>query len=328
MANLMIKKDVSTLKQPLYELVVPSQNSVTPGCLVYQNDSLYYVDSNGNLVALSTGGGAPTNASYVVMSANGSLTAERILTQGAGITIVDGGANGPVTISNSSPASSVTLTSAGGTVSLVNDGTGPALAVKGLTSGVGMNLVDSGNDVTIVNTSPASSVTLASAGGVSLVSGGVGPGLAVKGLVAGTNVSLVAGMNSVTIDVTVPPSAAWATWPAVVQLEGNISNTTVMNARYLQTGTTTGSVVQFFANLMGDVTGVGLVDVILTLPSVQDPDLADGSPVGPVNINPLAATGGYTRVFIDGVFCVGVQFDSTGANLGQLFSISGSYTIV
>ncbi len=42
---------------------------------------------------------APFQASYVVMSLDGVLTQERVLTAGAGIGIVDGGANGPVTIS-------------------------------------------------------------------------------------------------------------------------------------------------------------------------------------------------------------------------------------
>lgn len=44
------------------------------------------------------GGGAPTNASYVTIASNATLTAERTLTQGTGITITDGGANSTVTI--------------------------------------------------------------------------------------------------------------------------------------------------------------------------------------------------------------------------------------
>ena len=47
------------------------------------------------------GGGAPTTASYVVLALNGTLTAERVLTAGTGIGIVDGGAGGTVTISAS-----------------------------------------------------------------------------------------------------------------------------------------------------------------------------------------------------------------------------------
>ena len=44
------------------------------------------------------GGGAPTNASYVVLGLDAGLTAERVLTAGSGISITDGGAGGPVTI--------------------------------------------------------------------------------------------------------------------------------------------------------------------------------------------------------------------------------------
>jgi len=44
------------------------------------------------------GGGAPTNAEYVVLSTNGTLTNERVLTAGSGISITDGGAGSTVTI--------------------------------------------------------------------------------------------------------------------------------------------------------------------------------------------------------------------------------------
>lgn len=47
------------------------------------------------------GGGAPTTASYVVISLDATLTQERVLTAGAGITITDGGAGGNVTIASS-----------------------------------------------------------------------------------------------------------------------------------------------------------------------------------------------------------------------------------
>lgn len=49
--------------------------------------------------AAGGGGGAPTNAEYVVLTADATLTDERVLTAGTGISIVDGGAGGPVTIS-------------------------------------------------------------------------------------------------------------------------------------------------------------------------------------------------------------------------------------
>jgi hypothetical protein len=50
------------------------------------------------LQTLGGGGGAPTNAGYVVIALDATLTTERVLTAGGGITITDGGAGGNVTI--------------------------------------------------------------------------------------------------------------------------------------------------------------------------------------------------------------------------------------
>jgi len=55
--------------------------------------------TNGTCAPIGSGA-APTDASYVVISANGTLTAERVLTAGAGISILDNEANGNVTITN------------------------------------------------------------------------------------------------------------------------------------------------------------------------------------------------------------------------------------
>ena len=46
----------------------------------------------------AAGGGAPTGASYLVLGLDGTLTAERILVAGAGLTSTDGGANGNLTL--------------------------------------------------------------------------------------------------------------------------------------------------------------------------------------------------------------------------------------
>ena len=72
-------------------------------------------DGSGN--AYSTGGGgggggAPTTARYVTLATDSTLTQERVLTQGTGITISDGGAGSTVTIALSTP------------VSVANGGTG------------------------------------------------------------------------------------------------------------------------------------------------------------------------------------------------------------
>ena len=48
--------------------------------------------------AVSGGGGTPTDAQYVALAANGTLTNERVLTAGQGITITDAGAGNAVTV--------------------------------------------------------------------------------------------------------------------------------------------------------------------------------------------------------------------------------------
>jgi len=50
------------------------------------------------------GGGAPTTAQYVTLALDGTLTAERVLTPGAGILMVDTGANGNIYVNTSATA--------------------------------------------------------------------------------------------------------------------------------------------------------------------------------------------------------------------------------
>ena len=57
-----------------------------------------YVASPGG----SGAGGAPTDATYVTLSTNATLSNERVLTQGSGITITDAGAGSTVTIATNS----------------------------------------------------------------------------------------------------------------------------------------------------------------------------------------------------------------------------------
>lgn len=120
----------------------------------------------------------------------------------------DSGATGGVAWA--AAGSSITLSSAGGTETLVNDGTGPDLANKGLTAGTGISLGSDASSVTITNSSPASSVTLADVSGTgdeTLVGDGTGPSLSVKKLTAGTGVSLSSDVNQVTITNSSPGSA-------------------------------------------------------------------------------------------------------------------------
>jgi len=59
------------------------------------------------LVSGGGGGGAPTTASYVTINAEAALSAERVLTAGAGITLTDNGPNSTVVIAATGGAGSV-----------------------------------------------------------------------------------------------------------------------------------------------------------------------------------------------------------------------------
>ena len=56
---------------------------------------------SGDIEITSGGGGAPTGAEYLTLSSNGTLTHERVLTAGTGISFVDGGAGTTLTVSTS-----------------------------------------------------------------------------------------------------------------------------------------------------------------------------------------------------------------------------------
>ena len=89
------------------------------------------------------GGGAPTNAEYVVLSTDGTLTNERVLTAGSGISVTDGGAGGAVTIA-------ATGTSAPTGASYLTLGTDATLtAERVLTAGTGITLTDAGAGSTL-----------------------------------------------------------------------------------------------------------------------------------------------------------------------------------
>lgn len=68
----------------------------------------------------SISSGAPQNATYLVLSADSTLTNERILTAGTGITFVDGGAGSTLTINGSATAPDAS-TSVKGIVQLAGD---------------------------------------------------------------------------------------------------------------------------------------------------------------------------------------------------------------
>ena len=87
-------------------------------------------DWDGFLTGGGGGGGAPTDAEYVVMSLSGTLTDERVLAAGTGISLTDGGAGSNATIANTGVTSNVA-----GTGISVSSGTGASTITNtGVTS--------------------------------------------------------------------------------------------------------------------------------------------------------------------------------------------------
>ena len=157
--------------------------------------------SNTAVAATCANVGDPGGADVYVVGSSAPFNFRRITGTGGGVTVTAFGDDIFVDVANP------TLTSAGGTASLVEDGVGPGLGLRGLSAGVGVSVTQNATDVTITNTSPASSVALTSAGGtVTQVVDGTGPAISIKGLSAGTNVTLTANANDTVINATAPVS--------------------------------------------------------------------------------------------------------------------------
>ena len=143
--------------------------------------------------SLASAGGTET----LVVDGTGPDLSIKGLTAGTGVTLTGGA--GVVTVTNASPASSVTLDSVGVGASVVYNNVGPALQTRGILAGAGMSVSGAGTDVTVTNDSPASSVTLSSAGGTSLVTDSTGPTLAIKGISAASGILVTDAGTALTL---------------------------------------------------------------------------------------------------------------------------------
>jgi hypothetical protein len=130
----------------------------------------------------------------------------RPLTVGAGLALTNNDTT--LEIVNTLSGTATTLSNAGPGNTLVVDGVGPTLSTKSLTPGTGMGFTVTATDITVNNTSPASSVTLANAGvGSTLVVDGTGPTLSTKSLTPGTGMGFTVTANDITVNNTSPASS-------------------------------------------------------------------------------------------------------------------------
>jgi len=110
-----------------------------------------------------------------------------------------------ITLTNSSPASGISLASTGSGTSLLNSTTNPSFSTKSLAVGTGLSIASTTDTITLTNTVTGS--TLANAGaGTSLVVSGTAPSLSVKSLSSGTGITLNDASNNIEIVNSSPAS--------------------------------------------------------------------------------------------------------------------------
>ena len=129
----------------------PSTPSSGEGVFYEKNDGkIYFKNDGGTEYDLTSGGGsgAPTDAQYVTLAADGDLSAERVLTAGTGISLTDAGANSTITVAatNNGTMSSFTLTGDSGSNQTVADGN--TVDIEG---GTGISTVVGATDKVTVN---------------------------------------------------------------------------------------------------------------------------------------------------------------------------------
>ena len=131
---------------------------------------------NGLLNAGGGGGGAPTDAEYVTLATDATLTNERVLTAGTGVSLTDAGAGSTATIANTGVTSlvagtgiSVSAATGGVTVTSTVSSGAPVDAqyVTLATDGTLTNerVLTAGSGISITDAGAGSTVTIAATGG-------------------------------------------------------------------------------------------------------------------------------------------------------------------
>ena len=112
-----------------------------------------------------------------------------------------------LTITNTSPASGISLNTSGVGDSLINSSTNPNFLLKSLSVSGGLNLVPTSNNLLIQNTSPASLISLSAVGlGDSLIATSTNPNFNIKSLIGSTDINITNNPNDLTIVNSSPAS--------------------------------------------------------------------------------------------------------------------------
>ena len=157
-------------------------------------------EANPLPITLSTSG---SGTSLLNDTTNPSFSTKS-LAVGTGLSIAS--TTDTITLTNTESASAITLTNEGANLSLIGStSANPTFKTKSISASTGITINDASNNLEIVNSSPASAITLidATTGGFSLIgTTSANPTFDLKKIVAGSNVSITDIGNQLTLSTT------------------------------------------------------------------------------------------------------------------------------
>ena len=183
---------------------------------------------NNSPATIITCNDATTGISLLGSNTNPTFTFKTLV---AGTDITIGDVANQLTIS-STAGSAVNLTNGGASLSLVaSTSANPNLKTKSVSASTGITINDVSNNLEIVNSSPASGISIATSGtGYTLWKTLANPSFVSKGLLEGTATSFNITSDSITINNTSPASA--------ITLTNSGSGTSILNSTTNPTFTT------------------------------------------------------------------------------------------
>ena len=241
------------------------------------NDNMYIgvnnatsitIGNTGTIISIPglTGGGGTTNISPVGVGTNTLVVGDptyyyfRGLTGATGIIITPDGDD--IIFENTAPSTLISLTNSGIGTSLLNSIDNPNFSTKGITGGTGIYITDNTTDITVINSSPASNISLTNTGtGTSLLNSITNPNFSTKSLIGGTGITI----SNTTDTITLTSSSS------------NVTNAGSISSTSLVSSSTPNSI-------LGLIGGTG----ILIDNNTTDITLVNTSPASSIHINPTS----------------------------------------